>query len=76
MSFVERLIFLMEANSVSGYQLSKGTGIATSCISTWKNGKTVPSVKRMASIANFFDVSIDYLAGYDDIPNRKKATAV
>ena len=71
MDFVQRLTSLMEANGVNGYQLSKGTGLASSCISTWKRGKAVPSVEKMASIASFFGVSIDYLTGYDDIPNRK-----
>ena len=71
MDFVQRLTSLMETHGVNSYQLSKGTGMAPSCISTWKRGKAVPSVEKLASIASFFGVSIDYLIGYDDVPNRR-----
>jgi len=69
--FVQRLKELMQTNNINSYQLAKGAGVTLSTISVWTLGKSLPSIERLSKVAKFFDVSIDYLIGMDDIPNRR-----
>ena len=51
-----------------GYGLSQPyvsaeTGITTSQLSNYENGKTLPSLLAAIAIADCFDVSLDYLVG-------------
>ena len=43
------------------YKISQLTGIATSTLSDWKNGKSMPKQDKMQKIADLFNVSVDYL---------------
>ena len=45
--------------------LAKATGISTGLISQWKNRSQQPSAKKLQIIADYFDVSTDYLLGND-----------
>lgn len=38
-------------------------GISKSAVSTWKNGRSAPMSSQLEKIANYFDVSVDYLLG-------------
>ena len=58
---------LMDEKKVTPYRVSKETGIATATLSDWKNGKSAPKTDKLQKIANYFDVSIDYLLGKTDI---------
>jgi len=69
--FVQRFKELMKVKGVNAYRLAKGSGVTPSNISGWKLGKSLPSVEKMAKIAQFFEVSVDYLIGIDDVPNRR-----
>ncbi len=41
--------------------LAKATGIDQRTISNYETGKTVPDAYALVQLANYFDVSIDYL---------------
>ena len=41
-------------------------------ISDIENDKTTTSIERLCMLADFFDVSIDYLVGRSDNPNSHK----
>lgn len=36
------------------------------CICDWERGRTEPSIEDLAKLADFFNVSIDYLVGRED----------
>lgn len=57
----EIFLKLLKAKGCSAYQVSKATGIAQSTLSDWKSGKSVPKADKMQKIADFFNVSVDYL---------------
>ena len=63
MQFSEALTHLMESNGVTAYRLFKDTGIAQSIIGRWKAGKASPSAEYLQEVANYFNVSTDYLLG-------------
>lgn len=52
---------LLEERGVTPYQVFKATGVAQSSLSDWKNGKSKPKYEKMVKIADYFNVSVDYL---------------
>lgn len=52
---------LLQKHGVSTYKVAKETGIAQSVFSSWKNGISTPKQDKMQKIANFFNVSVEYL---------------
>ncbi|MDE7398580.1 MAG: helix-turn-helix domain-containing protein [Oscillospiraceae bacterium] len=57
---IERL-FLQRGMSL--YQFAKEVEIPQTTVRSWKRGLGVPSVKFLIVIADYFDVSLDYLCG-------------
>ena len=52
---------LLSDNNVTAYQVGKATGISTSTLSEWKNGKYTPKTDKLQKIADYFNVPVDYL---------------
>lgn len=52
---------LRDARGMTDYQVCKETGIPTSAMSGWKNGKFTPKIDKMVKIAALFGVTIDDL---------------
>lgn len=48
--------------------VGKEIGVASSTIAKWKSG-TIPNGDTLIQIADYFDVSVDYLLGRTDNPN-------
>ena len=67
--FKDRLSALLESNGITAYQLSKETGLSNSLISSWRTGKSTPTVDKAAVVARYFGVSTDYLLGLTDNPD-------
>ncbi|MCL2696595.1 MAG: helix-turn-helix domain-containing protein [Oscillospiraceae bacterium] len=71
--FTDVFVHLMQSRNISSYKLTKDTGIDNGLISKWKNAKYVPSAEMLIKIADYFDVSVDYLLGRTDNPDSHKA---
>ncbi len=67
-TFSERLIQLRKGKGLSQIALSKEIGVSSRVYQTYEYGKTEPGMSNLVSIANFFDVSLDYLTGRTDTP--------
>lgn len=52
---------LLQKYGVSTYKVSKDTGIAQSVFSSWKNGVSTPKQDKMQIIADYFNVSLEYI---------------
>jgi transcriptional regulator with XRE-family HTH domain len=68
MEVVDRIVALMAEKNVSAIVLSAEIGLAKNTISEWKIGRIKPSTEHVAKIADFFNVSTDYLLGRTDTP--------
>lgn len=64
----ERFAMLLKERGVTAYRVHKDTGIAQSTFSDWKNGKSVPGAEKLKTIADYFDVSVDYILGRTQHP--------
>ncbi len=58
---------LRTERSLSIRKLAKAVGIDATCISRWERQITVPNADQLIIFAKFFDVTIDYLVGLQDI---------
>lgn len=61
--FAERLKGLLTEKGIDQKTLAKETKLGPSTISQWINGKRQPSADYVLLMANYFDVSADYLLG-------------
>ena len=66
MLFAERLRALRQEKNIGQIQLAKELDVGNSVISLWELGKCEPTLSKLVSMAQFFGVSIDYLAGIED----------
>ena len=64
--FAGRLKDLRESSGMSQKQLAKELGVAYSAICYWETSQRVPSFENVIKIAKFFNVSLNYLAGFED----------
>lgn len=52
-------------------QVAAALGITEQAYQRYEYGKTVPSALVLISLADYFDVSLDYLVGRSDDPERR-----
>lgn len=66
-SFYERLIELKDFNGIkTNYKLADKLHLSRQVINGWKNKNYYPSLEILELLADFFEVSIDYLLGRTD----------
>lgn len=70
--FATRLRELMEQTKTTQGTLAKESGCSRQAISQYMDGSSMPNVDKLLSIADYFDVSIDYLLGREDKKNEKE----
>ena len=68
MTFSERLVDIMDERGISSYRITLDTKIPNSQISYWKNGISQPTMENLIKLADYFNVSLDYLVGHTDNP--------
>lgn len=58
-----RLKELREAKHISQAQLAKAVGVGQSTVGMWESGRSVPEYKTLLKVAEYFQVTVDYLTG-------------
>lgn len=64
--FAERLKELRSEMNVGQVELALAIGVSKGIISLWENGLREPKLSNLISLAEYFGVSLDYLAGLAD----------
>jgi len=62
-SFAKRLKELREEKGVLQSDMAKMLGIATASYSNWEQGRTLPALTYLPTLARYFDVTTDNLLG-------------
>ncbi|MCQ6287985.1 MULTISPECIES: helix-turn-helix domain-containing protein [Bacillus cereus group] len=74
--FSQRLKELRKSKKISMRQLGEVLGVKQTSISNWENVGTEPDYTTLVRIANYFDVSTDYLLGnsadFNDQESKEK----
>lgn len=61
----ERIRELRGSRGISQIQLANKLRVTKQSVSNWENDNILPSIEMLVKIANFFEVSTDYLLGLD-----------
>ena len=64
--FPERLKNLREEKRLSQSQLAKALNLSQAAISFWEDGLRVPNAQIIILLAQYFEVTSDYLLGLTD----------
>jgi transcriptional regulator with XRE-family HTH domain len=74
MEFSERLKALRLRRGLTQEQLAHALDIPETSVRRWESVGKPPKRERLEKLADFFGVSVDFLLGRTDTPNRKKIT--
>jgi len=66
-----RLKILRLERKVTQREIAEEIGVSPVSIQRFEYGTVRPSLDKLIAIADFFDVSLDYLVGRSDIPERR-----
>ena len=69
-NFSDRLSSLRKINGVTLAAFGELLGVTDEAVRLLEKGKRSPSFEILCSIADYFDVSLDYLVGRSDDPAR------
>ena len=72
MSVYQRLKDLREDADKSQEEIAKIIGTSQSYYAQYENGKRTIPFERMVTLARYYNVSLDYLAGLIDTPRKLK----
>lgn len=67
--FGNRLRILLEEKDLEGKEFAKIIHVQPPTVSNWLNGNRFPNQDTLRKIADYFNVSVDYLLGRTDIRN-------
>ena len=73
MTLSERLKFLRKQKKITQEELAKQINVERSTVGKYETG-TTPSMEILIRIANYFDITIDYLLGNTDTKEQKEKT--
>ena len=71
MFFHEKLKELRQENKVSQKELSEILGVTTRAYRFYESGDREPNIVGLIALADYFDVSLDYLVGRSDVKERR-----
>jgi transcriptional regulator with XRE-family HTH domain len=65
METIKNIITLLKEKGNSANSMLRELGLPISAVSEWKRGKSKPSTDSLIKIANYFNVTTDYLLGQE-----------
>ncbi|MDD3052446.1 MAG: XRE family transcriptional regulator [Candidatus Cloacimonetes bacterium] len=68
----ERYLQLLEESNMKNADVARATKIHPSTFTDWKKGKSSPKIDKLQSIAELFNVNIDWLTGASESKERPK----
>ena len=64
--FADRVKYLRQSRELNQVQFAQKMGVTKQSVSNWENDNIMPSVEKKKKIADFFNVTADYLLGRED----------
>lgn len=70
MTLPEALKRIRKSKGIPQSQIASAAGISTTQYQNYEYGKSEPTASVLIALADYFDVSLDYLVGRSDNPQR------
>ena len=70
---LEKIENLMQENNLTANKLAIACKLQNNTFTYWKNGKTKPTIDALIRIADYFNVSIDYLVGRETPATKQES---
>ena len=67
MNTLDRIIMLIKERGITQQQFLKDVGLNKTALSDWKKGVNASYKKHINKIADYFNVSVDYLLGRENM---------
>ena len=65
--FAERLLSLRKEKNISQAKLANAIDVSLAVVCYWETDRSEPTAPNIVKLADYFDVSTDYLLGKSDI---------
>lgn len=62
---------LRKEKKITQTDLANGVHVTQQTVTAWESGRAIPNANTLDALANFFDVSADYLLGRSKVRNLK-----
>lgn len=72
---MNRIRELREQRNLKQVELAKAINVRQNTLSTWETGRYEPDLEMLTRLANYFDVSVDYLLGRESKDPLKRWAA-
>ena len=72
MTFAERLLELRKSRYLTQKQVYEAVGMSALGYQRYEYGQREPAYQKLIALADYFDVSLDYLCGRSDNPKINK----
>ena len=70
-NFVERFSELREGRGITYSALANELDVSLRALKYYNSGEREPSMSVLIALADYFDVSLDYLVGRSDVAERR-----
>ena len=71
--FTEKFVEMLQKKNCTPYRVAKETGISQGTMNEYSNGKKKPTIENLVKIADFLDVSVDFLLGRTTNPEVNRS---
>lgn len=71
-----RLFELRNEKELSQREMAKIMNVSQGTVNNWENSNTQPSIEQLILLADFFDVTVDYLIGRTDYFTANKENTI
>ena len=75
MNLSERIVFLRKQRKLTQEKVGELLNMSQRSVANWESGDRSPSLSTLIELSEIFNVSLDYLLGKTDNPEREKQPA-
>lgn len=70
MDMIDRINLLQQQSGMNQKDLARAIGLSLSIFTIWNKGNAKPGLKQLVKVAQYFNVSLDWLVFGDDAPDN------
>ena len=71
----DQIRFYRKQKGLTQEQLAEAMGVSVAAVSKWEQGQSLPEIPMLMELADFFDLSVDALLGYQLRANDRKSVS-